>query len=89
MEQEIAANENVNIQKLLRAAMTVYEAYRFYVPPVFDAFNAVSSAYAEKLQTAASEARQEYLSLLEGGAAEEEAYRQAAAGRLEAFRSAW
>ena len=84
MDQEIATNENVNIQKLLRTAVQVYSEYEFYIPPVFDSFNALRSSYEADFLTAAGAAREEYCALLET-TEPDAAYEAAVQGRFEAF----
>ena len=86
VEAEIAANDNPNIQKLLRTAVKVYEEYNFYIPPVFDRFNALSGGYEEERLSALSGARSRYLELAET-MAPEEAYDAAMEGVFEAFVS--
>ena len=84
MEQEIAQNDNINIQKLLRAAVTVHQEYDFYTPPVFDRFNQISEQFESDLQIAAAAARQRYLELVDT-MPPAEAYAAATTGNLEAF----
>ena len=84
MDQEIATNENVNIQKLLRTAVQVYSEYEFYIPPVFDSFNALRSSYEADFLTAGGAAREEYCALLET-TEPDAAYEAAVQGRFEAF----
>lgn len=84
MEHEIAENNNPNIQKLLRTAITVHEEYDFYIPPAFDEFNAVSKRFESSFLTIAEQRREQYLKNLrtmEPSAA----YEKAAQGALEEF----
>ncbi|MBC8577145.1 extracellular solute-binding protein [Oscillospiraceae bacterium BX1] len=83
MEQEIADNEN--IQKLFRTAVEVHAAYDFYIPPVFDGFNSLSSSYGKDLLTCLQRAREQYLALLETESPED-AYSRVSREALEAFR---
>jgi len=84
IEKEIETNENENIRKLLRAAITVQKEYDFYIPPVFDTFDSISNRYESDLKALAGEARERYLGLLEEHDAEQ-AYLQAIEGCLEFF----
>lgn len=80
MGREIAQNNNPNIQKLLRTAITVHGEYDFYIPPVFADFNAVSSGFESDFFAIAKERRERYLehySIMEPEAAYDEAARGA------------
>lgn len=82
--KEIASNENENIRKLLKAAITVHTENDFYIPPVFDEFDSLSKSYEIDIIQAAETARNKYLQLLES-AGSDAAYAQATAGVYEAF----
>lgn len=84
MEQEIANNENENIRKLLRTAITVHSQYDFYIPPVFESFNDVSGGYESELISMAVKARERYLEPCET-MDKEAAYIEATRGSLRAF----
>lgn len=84
MEQEIANNENENIRKLLRTAITVHSQYDFYIPPVFESFNDVSGGYESELISMAVKARERYLELCET-MDKEASYIEATRGSLRAF----
>lgn len=56
--------ENDNIKKLLKTALTMYNEYEFYIPPIFDDFDNIEKTYTDRLKSAAINARKEYLSLL-------------------------
>jgi multiple sugar transport system substrate-binding protein len=86
MEQEIAANENVNIKKLLKTAVTVYREYSFYIPPVFDGFNTLEDRFEKGFHSAASKAREQYLSRKET-VSPGQAYAEAAAEALEGWKA--
>ena len=60
MQQEIDAVENQNIKKLLTAATTMYADYDFYIPPTFDGFHDLDSAYQKQLQACILSAREAY-----------------------------
>ncbi len=64
IEQEITANENENIKKLLRTAINVYKEYDFYITPVFDSYNSLSKEYESNFEWLATEGRKRYLELL-------------------------
>lgn len=87
MEQEIAKNNNPNIQKLLRTAMDVYKEYDFYIPPVFDGFNLISGDFEAGFFAIAQKRREQYLEnlqIMESQAA----YEKAASGALKEFIAA-
>ncbi len=64
IDQEIANNENVNIQKLLRAAIKVHTEYDFYIPPVFDSYNDTKSSFEEDINKISSDSKVKYFELL-------------------------
>jgi multiple sugar transport system substrate-binding protein len=61
MEREIAENSNPNIQELLRTAVTVFEEYDFYIPPVFDGFNTLNGSFEDGFLDVAKQGREQYL----------------------------
>lgn len=61
MEREIAENSNLNIQKLLRTAITVHEEYDFYIPPVFDEFNNINESFETSFLSFAEQRQEQYL----------------------------
>ncbi len=64
IEQEINTNENENIKKLLKTAISVYKEYDFYITPVFDTYNSLSKEYESNFEKSATEGRKKYLELL-------------------------
>lgn len=62
---EIADNENINIRKLLVAAVMVHKEYDFYIPPVFDEFDSISKEYESSIRQLAKDARAVYIGLLD------------------------
>jgi len=84
MEQEIAQNNNPNIQKLLRTATTVHEEYDFYIPPVFERFNTVSDDFEASFLTITKQRRERYLENF-NTMDPESAYHEAANGALSEF----
>lgn len=60
MEKEIQVNTNPNIQKILRTAITVHEEYDFYIPPVFDGFNDISTSFEGSFLDIATQKREQY-----------------------------
>lgn len=56
--------ENANIKKLLKTAVTMYNEYDFYIPPVFDEFDSLEKAYSERIKQVALDVRTDYLLLL-------------------------
>ena len=87
---EIIIDENIdkavdtNIKKLLRTAASMYGEYDFYVPPVFDEFDSLEKDFVQRIKQAASDARSDYLSLLEKMDSEE-AFTKATEGVYENF----
>jgi multiple sugar transport system substrate-binding protein len=84
MEQEIANNNNPNIQKLLRTATKVHKEYDFYIPPVFDSFNTINREFEASFLTLAKETRDQYLDKL-SIMPPEAAYTQAVSEALQEF----
>ena len=84
MEQEISNNANPNIQKLLRIAIQVHDEYDFYIPAVFDEYNAISEQFESSFYTIAQQRREQYLENLKT-MEPEAAYEEAAKGALEEF----
>ncbi len=82
---EIANNENSNIRKLLRAAVTVYEDYDFFIPPVFEGFSQTGKQLEQTFLAHTSEAKAQYLALSEE-MDQDAAYSQSADGLLEKLR---
>jgi multiple sugar transport system substrate-binding protein len=82
--EEIAANENINIRKLLAAAITVHKEYDFYIPPIFEGFDSISKNYEKDIKQSASEARAKYILLLET-MQPDQAYSEAIKGVYEVF----
>lgn len=83
-ELQISENSNPNIQKLLRMAITVYEEYDFYIPPVFDEFNTISGSFEAGFLSIAAQRRQQYLENL-NTMEPDLAYEKAEKGALKEF----
>ena len=82
--------ENDNIKKLLKTALTMYNEYEFYIPPIFDDFDNIEKTYTDRLKSAAINARKEYLSLLterNSDQAYEEVYNRAFEDFVELYES--
>jgi multiple sugar transport system substrate-binding protein len=71
IEQYINKVDNINIKKLLKTAVTMYNEYDFYIPPVFDEFDSMEKTYTVRIKQAALDARTSYLSFLDREDAEE------------------
>lgn len=84
IEKNLGSVDNENVRKLLMAAITVQREYDFYIPPLFDEFDSLSTEYENDLNGLAAEARAEYLHLLEV-MDPEQAYQQATQGDYELF----
>ncbi|HHW23781.1 MAG TPA: extracellular solute-binding protein [Clostridiaceae bacterium] len=82
--ESIGESVNTNIEKLLRTAVAMYEDYDFYIPPIFDEYDSLEKNFVKRLKQTASEARADYLTLLET-MAPEEAYKKATEGIYEIF----
>ena len=65
IEENINRVENVNIKKLLKTAVTMYNEYDFYIPPVFEKFDSLEKTYSERIKQASLNARTDYLLLLD------------------------
>lgn len=65
IDENIDKAENTNIKKLLKTAVTMYNEYDFYIPPVFDEFDKMEKTYIDRIKSATVNARKEYISLLE------------------------
>ncbi len=86
IEQEIANNDNINIQKLLRTAIDVHMNYDFYIPPAFDSFNQTRSDFESDLSKISSISRAKYLELTKIKSADE-AFSEASSNGLSLFIS--
>lgn len=86
IEQEIANNDNINIQKLLRIAIDVHMNYDFYIPPAFDSFNQTRSDFESDLSKISSISRTKYLELIKIKSADE-AFSEASSDGLSLFIS--
>lgn len=84
MEREINENDNPNIQKLLRTAISTHKDYDFYIPPVFDRYNDVSGKFEGDFLAAAMSGRERYLEYIKT-MEPDAAYEMAASGALKEF----
>ncbi len=71
IDENINNATNKNIKKLLRTAVTMYNNYDFYTPPVFDEFDLIEKSYTQNIKKSTVDARAKYLSLLDIMSAEE------------------
>ncbi len=76
--------ENANIKKLLKTAVTMYNEYDFYIPPVFDEFDSLEKAYSERIKQVALDVRTDYLLLLNTNSTNE-AFKNASQNVFENF----
>lgn len=58
--QEIEANDNETIRKLLRVALTLHREYDFYIPPVFEEFDSLSKSFETDIKALFERARDNY-----------------------------
>lgn len=65
IDDSIGNAVDTNIKKLLKTAAAMYREYDFYVPPVFDKFDSLEKEFTIRIQQAATNARADFLSLLE------------------------
>lgn len=65
MDDEIQRVENTNIKVLLKTAIEMQESYDFYIPPVFDGFDALQKDYEKEIKQQALSDREKYLQLLQ------------------------
>lgn len=82
--ESIGDSVDTNIKKLLRTAVSMYDSYDFYIPPIFDEYDSFEKSFTKRIKLAASDARSDYLSLL-GTLSPEEAYEKATEGIYESF----
>lgn len=75
IDENIDKAENTNVKKLLKTAVTMYNEYDFYIPPIFEEFDKMEVNYTDRLKLAAINARKEYISLL-GAKSTDEAYKK-------------
>ncbi|MCE5234851.1 MAG: extracellular solute-binding protein [Clostridiaceae bacterium] len=59
-----APPESENVKKLLATASQMLDEYRFYLPPVFDGFDAMGADYTANLKSSVMTARETYAALL-------------------------
>lgn len=71
IEKEIANNDNINIQKLLKTAIYVHKNYDFFIPPTFDTFNQIRSNFEKDLVEISLQSRMKYLEMIESKSSEE------------------
>ena len=45
----------------MKTAVTMYNEYDFYIPPVFDGFDLMEKSYNEKIKQIVADARTDYL----------------------------
>jgi multiple sugar transport system substrate-binding protein len=86
IDENIDKAENTNIKKFLKTAVTMYNEYDFYIPPVFDEFDKMEKTYTDRIKSATVNARKEYISLLEEKNADE-AYKEVSESVFDDFIS--
>ncbi len=82
--EEISSTANENIKKLLETAITVHREYDFYIPPIFESYDAIAKEYETAIKQKTGEARARYLALLDITSAAM-AYQEASRGVYEGF----
>lgn len=85
IQSYIEKAENDNVKKLLITALTMYNDYDFYTPPIFENLDNLDKNYSASLKQAAINAREQYLILLETKSPEE-AYKIVSESALENFQ---
>ena len=85
IQSYIEKAENSNVKKLLITALTMYNDYDFYIPPVSDSLDSLDKDYSAWLKQIAIDARDEYLTLLET-MRPEEAYKIASESALKKIK---
>ena len=60
-------SENENIRKMLITAVGMQDDYRFYIPPVFEAYESIVSAYNKRVYDQTKQDRERYLRLIKAG----------------------
>lgn len=63
LAQDIQQVENTNVKKLLAAATKMYREYDFYVAPVFDAFDPLSTSYEKDIKQSMNDGREAFFQL--------------------------
>lgn len=61
MGPEIEQVEDARIKKMLVAVTEIYENYDFFVPPTFEAFDALGSTYEKEFKTFMAQQREQWL----------------------------
>ena len=67
-------SENENIRKMLETAVGMQDNYSFYIPPVFDSYDAIVTAYNRQVYEQAKQDRERYLRLIRSGEAPDSAW---------------
>ena len=62
MPQAIESARNPSIRQMLEAVTGMHSEYKFFIAPVFDAFDGISGDYEKKYKTLLTEKREAYLS---------------------------
>lgn len=64
MKNEVDSIHNDNIKKLLNVAISMHKDYNFYIPPTFQAFDALGDEYEKEFKSAARSIHNRYIQLL-------------------------
>ena len=82
-------SDNEKIQKMLTTAVAMQDSYRFYIPPVFDSYDAIISEYNKVVNDMAKQDRERYLRLIRSGETPENAWSVISEDALERFQQSF
>ena len=60
-------SDNENIRKMLATSVGMQDSYRFYIPPVFNSYEDIVTAYNKRVYDLAKQDRERYLRLIKAG----------------------
>ena len=82
-------SDNANIQKMLATAVAMQDSYRFYIPPVFDSYDTIVTAYNKLVNDMAKQDRERYLRLIKSGESPDDAWAIVSVEALERFQQSF
>ena len=82
-------SDNENIQKMLTTAVEMQNSYRFYIPPVFNSYEAIVTAYNKQINDIAKQDRERYLRLIKVGETPDTAWELVSEDALERFQKSF
>ena len=83
MTEEAQYSENSKIQKALTTAVQMQHTYSFFIPPVFERYDTLSTAYSEEIYELAKRDRERFLALVSAGADTEDAWDEVSSDAFE------